>query len=361
MGDRERLVDRQQHKALWVIITLLIGAVGAAIATWAGLPAAALIGSTLAVSGASFARLPTAIPGWLRNMAFAAIGCTLGSGVDGALLELAVKWPLSLCGLVLAMAAILVTGCRMLTSFFDQSRETAVLATSPGALSYSLAIAATGVGDASAIIVIQSVRLLCITTALPLVLDLFNLEHGSGSGVVREQIPLAATAALFLLTLGIGYVLHRRRLPAAFLIAGVVISGILHYCGVVSGRPQSGFLVTGFLVTGSVIGARFSHIPLREIRRLVLASLAVVIVSSGIAALFAAVTAYFLDMPFGQVWVAYAPGGVEAMAAMALALDYDSAFVAFHHLFRIVSLILLLPFLLQLFRRSVSPEATRGR
>jgi membrane AbrB-like protein len=155
-----------------------------------------------------------------------------------------------------------------------------------------------------------------------------------------------------LLTLLFGFVLNRRKLPAAYLIAGVLVSGVLHYLGVVSGRPQTGFLWTGFVITGSVIGARFTTIPLADIKRLISAALVVVVVSSAIAALFAGLAARFLGLPFGQVWVSYAPGGVEAMAAMALALDYDSAFVATHHLFRIILLLFILPILLKFFRRT---------
>jgi len=361
MKDMRKQVDRQQRSAQKVIITLAVGVAGAVLAQIGGLPAAALIGSTCAVSLVSFCRLPTAIPGWMRNLAFAAIGCSLGSGVDRDLLELAVKWPLSMCGLVVVMAAVLVVGCWLLTTFFQQSRETAVLATSPGALSYSLALAASGVGDASAIIVIQSIRLFSITTALPLILDLLHLQHGLGSGMSPQHISLMATAGLFLLTLGFGFLLDTRRLPAAYLIAGVLVSGIMHYSGIVSGRPQSGFLFTGFVVTGAVIGSRFTTIPFADIRRLIGASLTVVVISSGIAALGAVIGAEMLQLPFGQVWVAYAPGGVEAMAAMALSLDYDSAFVATHHLFRILLLIILLPFLLRLFGRRAAATSISKR
>ncbi len=62
------------------------------------------------------------------------------------------------------------------------------------------------------------------------------------------------------------------------------------------------------------------------------------------AALVGAIpVAQILGIPFGQVFVAFAPGGVEAMAAMALALGYDPAYVATHHLFRIILLFFLLP------------------
>lgn len=345
---------------LQVIVTLAIGVGGAMIALAAGLPAAALIGSTLAVSAVSFCRLPTRVPPWLRNMAFAAIGCSLGSGVNTDFLELAAKWPLSLSGLVLVMGVILFASSWVLTGYFSQSKETAILAASPGALSYSLAIAATGVGDARAIIVIQSIRLLSITTCLPLVLDLMNLQHGSSGGGQQSSIPPLATAGLFLLTLFFGFVLSNRKLPAAYLIAGVLVSGVMHYLGFVSGRPQTAFLWTGFVITGSVIGARFTTIPLADIKRLVGGALAVVVVSSTIAALFAALAAKLLDLPFGQVWVSYAPGGVEAMAAMALSLGYDSAFVATHHLFRIILLIFILPVLLRVQRRTKTKASIRG-
>ena len=343
-----------------VIVTLAIGAGGALVAQLAGLPAAALIGSTLAVSVVSFCRLPTGVPTWLRNMAFATIGCSLGSGVNTDFFELAVKWPLSLSGLVLVMGAILLVSSWVLTAFFGQSKITAILAASPGALTYSLAIAATGVGDARAIIVIQSIRLLSITAGLPLVLDLLDLQHGRGSAGAHISIEVAATAGLFLLTLLFGFLLTHWRLPAAYLISGVLVSGILHYLGVVSGRPQSGFLLTGFVITGAVIGARFTNIPLVDIKRLVGGALAVVVVSSAVAAMFAALTAKFLSLPFGQVWVSYAPGGVEAMAAMALSLGYDSAFVATHHLFRIILLLFVLPVLLRLFSKT-EPQLSAGK
>ena len=352
MVDKSLKAGVLRNSSVQVIVTLVIGTCGAIVAITAGLPAAALIGSTLAVSLVSFCRVPTSVPPWLRNMAFAAIGCSLGSGVNTDFLELAVKWPLSLSGLVLVMGVILFSSSWVLTAFFNQSKTTAILAASPGALSYSLAIAATGIGDARAIIVIQSIRLLSITTGLPLVLDLLNLQHGTGAGSQHSSITLLATAGLFLLTLLLGFVLSNRKLPAAYLIAGVLISGVLHYLGVVSGRPQTGFLWTGFVITGAVIGARFTSIPLVDIKRLVSGALAVVFVSSSIAALFATLAANLLDLPFGQLWVSYAPGGVEAMAAMALSLGYDSAFVATHHLFRIILLIFILPFLLRILRKN---------
>ena len=55
----------------------------------------------------------------------------------------------------------------------------------------------------------------------------------------------------------------------------------------------------------------------------------------------------WISLPFGQLLLAYAPGGLEAMIMMAFILDLDPAFVAAHQLVRYIGMILILPFLTQ--------------
>jgi hypothetical protein len=91
------------------------------------------------------------------------------------------------------------------------------------------------------------------------------------------------------------------------------------------------------------VGVRFKGMTLAQLKSLSLAAVVSVTLSSVIAALGAGMMAYALDLPFGQVWIAYAPGGIEAMAALALALHYDPAYIAVHHLARIVGITLTMP------------------
>ena len=53
-----------------------------------------------------------------------------------------------------------------------------------------------------------------------------------------------------------------------------------------------------------------------------------------------------------RIVVAYAPGGQEAMVALALVLDADPIFVATHHLGRYFLINLSLPFIVAWMRRS---------
>jgi membrane AbrB-like protein len=327
-----------------VTFTLLIGLVGATLAAAAGLPAAALIGSSIAVAGLALARLTTDVPPALRQLAFLLIGCSMGSGVTPEMLDQAARWPLSL--LILAVTVVLIMLCCgwLLIRCFDQSLETAALSTSPGALAYALALATGGIGDARTIVVIQSVRLLLITTLLPFILGFLGQPSGP-SGAATTAMSGLDLLLVLLPSLVLGLLLTRLRLPAAYLLAGLLISSIAHYLGLVQGRPPASILFFGFAITGTVVGARFSTIPLADLRRLFGASLLVLLLSVAISAGCAVPVARLLDVPYGQVFVAFAPGGVESMAAMAIALHYDPSYVAVHHLFRIFLLMALLPLL----------------
>lgn len=331
-----------------VFATLGIGMLGAGLASLVHLPVPGLIGSSLAVSLASFRGLPMHIPVPLRNLAYAVIGCSLASGVTPDIVRMVASWPLSLGALACAMALIMIVNMYVLMRFFGTDRQTALLASSPGALSYSLALSATGIGDARSVMVLQGLRLLFVTAGLPLVIA--TLDADPLAGVVPGHAPqMGAISSVWLvvLTLALGAGLAKYRLPAAYLIAGMLLSGFAHAFGWAHGRLPEPAILMGFVVTGSLVGARFSGMSLAEVRRLALGSVCTVALVSAIAAVFAALVARWIEVPFGQVWVAYAPGGVEAMAAMALALDYDATFVAVHHLFRIILLLVWLPLILR--------------
>lgn len=334
------------------ISTLAIGFIGAAVAFYAELPAAALIGSAVAVSLASLGNLTSTIPIGFRAIAFSIIGSSLGSSLTRDFVSQAIHWPLSLLILTICVFTIMISCSFVLIRIFNQSAETAVLATSPGALGYTISIALEGVGDVRSIIVLQSVRLLLIITCLPFVLEYFwGGGGGSAAGTAVEPMPGGAFIVIFLVTLVLGRVLERFKVPASYLLVGTVVSGAAHVLGLVDGRPSSMILFIGFSITGTVVGARFSTISMAELKKLLKASLLVVFLSTFIAAVFAILVASLLSMSYGQVFVAFAPGGVEAMAAMALALHYDPAFVAVHHIYRILLLIFSLPLFLKIINK----------
>lgn len=334
---------------------LAIGAalLGGALFSLVGVPAGALVGSTIAVTALTASGLKPSVPGGLRNLGFTTIGVTLGAGITPNFVADLQRFPLSLAALTLTIALVMLAGSLLLARLFSTDRTTALLATSPGALSYSLALATDGQksrGDVRVIAVLQSLRLLIITVILPPVVALIDSIGGAAAAPRPDQATSLGVPASIVLIAGsflVGIVLERMRVPAAFLLAGVLASGVGHGAGLLEGRPDVFMTFFGFSIAGAVIGSRFSGITPAELKQLLGAGLAVTALSLGISGFMSLATAHLLDLPFGQVWVAFAPGGVEGMSAMALALGYDPAYVAAHHIFRLAVLIMALPLLLR--------------
>ncbi|MBO0904105.1 AbrB family transcriptional regulator [Jiella sonneratiae] len=342
-----------------VVLALGAALIGAALFQAAGVPAGPLVGSTIAVTLLAACGLSPKVPKALRNLGFTTIGVTLGAGVTTHFLSDVLRFPASLLALTVTMIAVLFLSSSLLCRVFGTGRATAVLATSPGALSYSLSLAADrpqGEIDTSFVMVLQSLRLLIITVALPPLVALVEGEAGGGlATLARPTLALPASVALIALAAAGGLLLDRLRLPAAFLLSGVIISGLGHGIGWIEGRPSTFLTFVGFALAGAVIGARFAAVTRAQMRDLFAAGLLVTALAVALSGLVSLAVASWLGLPFGQVWVSFAPGGVEGMSAMALSLGYDPAYVATHHIFRLVLLLSILPMVIR--RGPAAPKA----
>jgi membrane AbrB-like protein len=206
-----------------------------------------------------------------------------------------------------------------------------------------LVLAATSAADLPRVALAQSVRLFTLVALMPAILSAW----GGGRAAPPPVAPAATTAPALAVTLaagaGLAALLAALRVPGGVLLGAMVASGLLHATGLVEGRLPPGILVLGFVATGAVIGARFRGASLSILRRTLPGAIGSVLLALVLSAGFAALGARWLGLSFGQLWLAYAPGGVEAMAIMALALGLDPAFVGAHHVVRILGLNLLSP------------------
>jgi uncharacterized membrane protein AbrB (regulator of aidB expression) len=81
-----------------------------------------------------------------------------------------------------------------------------------------------------------------------------------------------------------------------------------------------------------------------------------------VALAFAVATATLLSLNTGDVIIAYAPGALEAMMILALALHFDPAFVGAHHLFRFMLVLVSIPIVIPwIARKPEPPEAPDTR
>ncbi|MEM6615973.1 MAG: AbrB family transcriptional regulator [Pseudomonadota bacterium] len=326
--------------------TLAIGFLGAGIATYAGFPAGPLLGSAVAVAivALGLKSVTSAVDDRVRNVAFLVVGISIGSGFDGKLLGALGAWGISLVGMCLSLTATMLVTSLMLQRICNFDRGTAVLASAPGTISLAIALGVEGRGNVDQILVVQTMRLFLLTSLVPLGLSALGgppLEAVAPS----PTIPLPPLLALIAAAAGIGFLVFRSKLPAAHLIAGMVVSALAHITGVIKGVPPDWLIFMAFAVTGTVVGTRLARLDFRDVKQLLKASALTLTVAIGISIAFAAVVASITPFELGEVWIAFAPGGVEVMAAIGFALGYDPAFTAIHHIFRISFLAVVLPIL----------------
>ncbi|ARE41359.1 hypothetical protein RGUI_3218 [Rhodovulum sp. P5] len=332
-----------QTALLPTLVTLAIGAFGAAGASALGLPAPYLTGPALAVTVFSISGGRTDMPAWLRDTCFVAIGVNMGAGVTPEALHTASRWPLSLIVLALAVIVILVLGARLMRRIFGFDRMSALLTACPGHLSFVLSLSTDVKADLPRVTMIQSLRVLSLTLIVPFLAPL--LGHGdlpvpvarAGAMPMVALLPLLAGSAV----LGLG--LLRLKVPAALLLGGLGLSALAQGSGVVTGGLPVWMSVPAFVAMGTMIGTRFSGVTLRMFVQALGASLMLTGFAALISLLAAALVSNLLGLPILTALIAFAPGGLETMMAMSLLLNADPAYVAVHHVFRLLVLTAILP------------------
>jgi len=102
---------------------------------------------------------------------------------------------------------------------------------------------------------------------------------------------------------------------------------------------------------GALIGTRFARMNGRVLLSHVNAALGSFAIAIVISAVFVAVIALTTHVRFADVIVAFAPGAMDAMLALALTLHIDPIFVGAHHLSRFVFVTITTPGIVHLFGR----------
>lgn len=335
-----------RDEAVRTIRALIIGAIGGALAWLIGLPAPMLMGPAIAVTIAAVAGQRMHMPVPLRDSAFIIIGIGMGSGVTPETLEAVRTWPASVALLVVVVGVILVAGAAAIAWLFGKDWRTSVLAASPGHLSYVLGLGVEMRADIGFVTVVQSLRLLALTLLVPIVVVLGGQVGAPAAPVPPlELLPLALCIAASAVA---GLILARFGVPAALLLGGMFVSSVGHGAGVIHGGAPDWLTIPGFAIMGTLIGTRFDGANLKVLRGALGASVVLTSLSVAIAMIGALGVAKLTGLPVMQVLIAFAPGGVETMAAMAVVLDADPAFVAAHHVLRLFVLTALVPMVLRL-------------
>ncbi len=323
-------------------LTLLVSLTGGLVAHFLRLPAGLLMGGAVSTAIASVADFRPNVPNWLRDSGFVVVGMTLGTNVAADALELVRQWPVTLCGLALALVLIVLISTLMLRRVFGFDRATAYLSSFPGHLSLVIGLSETGYGKTRQIAVIQSMRILLLTVLVPVFVRLTSTQDFSPlpTGAEMSFLPLVL---LTLASIAGGFVFSFLRIPAGFVLGPMVVATSAKLMGLFDGHLPVLLTACGYVVMGALIGSRFSGTTWADLRRLALAGVAMTLVCVGVVSGLSAILATLVAMPFGQIWLGLGPGALESMGALGVALGFDTAFIAAHHTVRFFLLTLSIP------------------
>jgi len=305
----------------------------------------------VAVGIAALAGRPLHMPPILTQTVLVLLGITLGSLMSRQMIQHMGAYPLTIALLALATFCMTFGSSFYLQRVHGWDPTSALLAASPGALSQITVLAAEKGADVAAIAVVQTMRVIILTAALPLVLALTGIAPTAPMTIATVTASPLELAVLAGAAIAVALLLRIAKFPASWMFGAMIASSVLHGTDLIQGGLPPWMRGVALIGIGAVIGTRFSRIKTSTLLSHVnagLGSFAVAIIISG---MFVVVILLTTNVRFADVVVAFAPGAMDAMLALALTLHIDPIFVGAHHLSRFVFVSITTPGIIHLFGR----------
>ena len=332
--------------------TLVIGTGGGVLFLWANLPGGLISGAMITVGIAAIAGRPLTMPPILTQTVLVLLGISLGSMVSRQLVQHIGAYPLSIGLLALATFCSTFGSSVYLQRVHGWDRTSAFLAGSPGALSQITMLALERGADVSAIAVVQTMRVIVLTAALPLLLALTGIAGPSQPAAAMAVASPFELGELIASAVALALLLRLLNFPASWMFGAMIGSSLLHGTGAIEGGLPEWVRGIALIGIGAVIGTRFARMKIAVLLSHVNAALGSFTIAIVISAIFVAVIALSTHVRFADIIVAFAPGAMDAMLALALTLHIDPVFVGAHHLSRFVFVTIATPGIIHLFGRT---------
>ena len=336
------------HHARQLLILSAVAFAGAGCAIWLNLPVPLLTGPAILATVLSLLGWSLVFPTRVRDIVFLLTGITIGAGVSRESISALATWPMAFAAMSLGVVLMMLANRALLTQVFRADRTTALLAATPGHLSFVIASGEEAGADTRKIVVVQSIRLLMLTLLVPVLASSFGIDTSLGAafGSAFHEMSLFQTAGAIVLAAFFIPFFKRTRVPAPVLLSGMFIGASARLTEIADGGLSHWISWPALAMIGVLIGTRFVGITGRELRQYGLAGLLTTTTGALITLGAAWVAMWIVDMPLVHVLVAFAPGGLETMAAIGVAIGANPGFVAAAHVLRLLVISAILPFLL---------------
>lgn len=326
----------------WTLVTLALSVPAALGFQAIGEPLPWLLGP-LFIGALLTLTTPASVIDPVRDASLFLLGLQVGSSLTPEATARLAELPVAALMLAVSTALAMAAGYWIYSRLGGWDRVTSFLAASPGALSTIIALTHDSPADMGRVMLAQSVRLAALIFLFPLAFGLDASEPEPVAAWSAHDYAIALAAAL-----ASGLILRWRKVPAAWILGPSAAVAALTAFDVIRGAPHAVIFHTGLLVIGAATGIKLAQGLATGWRASLWKTSLGLLAMVAISALVALAAQPLTGLPIEVLLLAFAPGGFEAMIAMAVALDLDPAFVSAAHVSRVMALTLLLPVIFRL-------------
>lgn len=325
----------------WMALVLTAGLAGQ-LFSHLHVPAALFLGPMLVAIGFGVAGASIRLPKVLFQLGQGTVGVMIAHAMSLSVLLMVLQdWHIMLIGTLLTVSLSAVVGY-VLVRYAGIPSHTAAWGTSPGAASVMVAMSEDHGADPRVVATMQYVRVVLVVMVGALV------SHWLGAPVGGAEAHASSTQAaslnlqdmaLSLAVIGVGVWLGAR-LPAGVLLVPLLLGTLLQVSGVLQIALPGWLVAFGYGAIGCYVGLRFDRQTVlyvwRHLPMMLLASLLLI----ALCALSAWLIAMVMGKDYLSVYLATSPGGLDAMAIIAIDTHADVGFVLAMQTLRLFGVIL---------------------
>ncbi|MEF3021257.1 AbrB family transcriptional regulator [Vibrio mimicus] len=275
-------------------------------------------------------------PKWLLLFVQIVLGISVGATISLTELGTTLTVPV-IIGLVCCLTLQIISSYLWLTKREGWTPFESLLGAVPGAMAAILVISESSQKPSTKVVYSHSVRLMILTL-------LALLISNSAPDVVSVEGSLTAYAWLIFFTLALVSLLLGKAstllgIPAPYMLAALLVTASFNSfsTGIEMQLPKWMVLFATALL-GILIGSRIADTTLREAMAYSRAGFMVTMIGLLVAVGVSGVFSILLDKSWVVLLLAWVPGSVEAMTAVALLLGMEPAFVMINHALRLLLL-----------------------
>ena len=346
------LENSKQVFSIKFIYVLIISIPSAIVAEYFNIPLAWFLGPMIITSIAALSGLKIIMPKIILSFILIILGLHIGNYIDQNLFNQIINWVWTSIIMLIYIIICMIVVAKYLQKFANYDEKASIFSAAPGALGPLMILAENAKTDLSQVATSHLIRLIIIITVIPFIIvnntntETLLIDDFDYIAQNHINLILLIIASLFFI-----FVFDKIKIPAALLSGTLFASGLLQITDIASYKLPDETINFCLLILGASVGCRFAEKTVKEIANNSLHSIVATTILVVLGLIAAYVATFFVDTNILTLILSFSPGGIYEVAVIAIAFDLDPDFVAFHHIIRLLFILLTVPVFLRILEK----------